>query len=195
MFSFQRSWGQRRRSKVDKRVLFLSSILMIVFCFPGWAQSPIELPEGPLRLIALSLTDPCPICAREAREIAFQLLEQQFQAGKVFTTTGSCRLVRTTLSEDNELELSCHSPRKESLPLLTFYFHTAASHLDGISLADFTEDRIAGEFRSAPPGTVFDGTVETILFRYGEGSTYHYSARRGVIQVHCRLLTLKRRSP
>jgi len=180
---------------VDKRVLFLISIVIICFCSTGGAQSPLDQPEEPLRLIALSATDPCSICARQTREIAFQLFEEQFHAGKMFTTAGSCRLVRTVLGEDNELELSCDSPRKESLPLLTFRFHTAANHLVGISPADFTEDSIAGEFLSAPPGTVFQGIIETILFRYGEGSTFHYSARRGVIQVHCRLITLTRQSP
>jgi hypothetical protein len=103
--------------------------------------------------------------------------------------------VRTASSEENELGLSCESPARESLALLTFHFHTAASHLEGISPADFTEDRIAGEYLSAPPGTVFQGIIETILFRYGEGSTFHYSERRGVIQVHCRLITLTRQSP
>lgn len=195
MLSCQRSWGKRRRSKVDKKVPFLISILIICFCSIGWAQSPLELPEEPLRLIALSATDPCSICARQTREIAFQLFEQQYHAGRMFTTTGSCRLVRAALSEDNEVGLSCDSPRKESLPLLTFRFHTAASHLVGISPADFTEDGVASGFLSAPPGTVFEGSFETILFRYGDGTTYNYSASRGVIQVHCRLITLTRKSP
>jgi len=195
ILSYQRSWVKRRRSKVDKKVLFLISILIICFSSIGWAQSPLDLPEEPLRLIALSATDPCSICARQTREIAFQLFEQQFHAGRMFTTTGSCRLVRTALSEDNEVGLSCDSPRKESLPVLTFRFHTGANHLVGISPADFTEESIASEFLSAPPGTVFEGIIETILFRYGDGTTYNYSASRGVIQVHCRLLTLKRQSP
>jgi hypothetical protein len=191
----QKSWGQRRRIKVSRKVLFVTSILMICLCSPGWAQSPLDLPEEPLRLIALSATDDCPICARQTREIAFQMFEQRFHAGRMFTTTGSCRLVRTALSEDNELGLLCDSPGKESLPLLTFRFHTAANHLVGISPADFTEENIASKFPSAPPGTVFEGILETILFRYGDGTTYNYSASRGVIQVHCRLISLTRQTP
>ena len=113
----------------------------------------------------------------------------------MLTTTGSCRLVRTALSEENELDLSCDSPGKASLPLLTFRFHTPASHLVGISPADFTEEGIASEYRSAVPGTVFEGIIHTVAFLYGDGTTYNYFAGRGVIQVHCRLLTLKRQSP
>jgi hypothetical protein len=180
---------------VDKRVVIPISMLIICFCSPGWAQSPLELPEEPLRLIELSATDDCPICAQQTRQVAFQMFEQRFHAGKMFTTTDSCRFVRTPSSEENELGLSCDSPRKESLPLLTFRFHTAATHLVGISPGDFTEDSIASEFLSAPPGAVFEGILETILFRYGDGTTYNYSARRGVVQVHCRVITLTRQSP
>ncbi len=180
---------------MNRKVLFVTLVLMTCFCSHGWAQSPLELPEEPLRLIALSATDPCPICAQQTREIAFQMFEQRFHAGSMLTTTDSCRLVRTTSSEDNELDLSCDSATKGSLAQLTFRFHTAANHLVGISPSDFTEDNIVSEFLSAPPGAVFEGILETILFRYGEGSTYNYSARRGGIQVHCRLLTLKKQSP
>jgi len=128
------------------------------------------------------------------REKAFQLLEDQFPAGKVFTMTGSCRLARTALAAENELIVSCDLPIEQSLPLLTFRFHTRDDHLVGISPADFTEEDIVNEYRSAPPGTVFEGTVEPILFRYGDGPTFSYSASREVVQIHCRLRALKKRS-
>ena len=180
---------------MKKKGLFLFSILIVYSCSSGWAQTSLDFPEKPLRLIAESARDPCSICARQTREIAFQLFEQQFPAGRIFTTTGSCQLVRTALSEENELVLSCDVPEKDPLPLLTFRFHTVANHLVGISPADFTEESTASEFRSAPFGTVFEGIIEPILFRYGDGTTFNYSASRGGLQVHCRLLTLKRKSP
>jgi hypothetical protein len=180
---------------MKKKVLFLISILMIFFCSTGWAQTPFEFPETPLHLIAESAKDSCSICARQTREKAFQLFEEQFPPGKVFTTTDSCRLVRTAESQENELVLSCDSPGKESLPLVTLRFHTSANHLVGISLAEFTEEEIASEYRLANPGTVFEGTIRTIPFRYGDGKTFSYFAGRGVIQIHCRLLTLKKQSP
>jgi len=180
---------------MKRKVLLLISIVIIYSCSSGWAQTPLEFPETPLRLIAESAKDSCSICARQTREKTFQLFEEQFPAGRIFTTTGSCRLVRTALSEENELVLSCDFPGKESLPLLTLRFHTSASHLVGISPADFTEEGIASEYLSAGPGTVFEGVITTIAFRYGDGTTYNYFAGRGVIQVHCRLLTLKRQSP
>jgi hypothetical protein len=180
---------------MKKKVLFLISILIIYPCSSGWAQTPLDFPEKPLRLIAESAKDSCSICGRQTREKAFQLFEEQFPAGRILATTGSCRLVRTALSEENELVLSCDFPGKESLPLLTLRFHTSANHLVGISPADFTEEGIASEYLSSAPGTVFEGIIKTIAFRYGDGTTYNYSASREVIQVHCRLLTLKRQSP
>ena len=180
---------------MKKKILFLLSILIVYSCSLGWAQTSLDFPEKSLRLIAESAKDPCSICARQTREKAFLLLEEQFHAGRIFTTTGSCGLVRTASSQENELVSSCDFPGKESLPLLTFRFHTAANHLVGIAPADYTAENIAAEFLSAPPGTVFEGTLETILFRYGDGTTFNYSAKRGVVQVHCRLLTLKKQSP
>ena len=180
---------------MKKKVLFLISILIVCSRSSGWAQTPLEFPEKPLQLIADAAKDSCSICARQTREKAFQMFEEQFPAERILTTTGSCRLLRTALSKENELVLSCDFPAKESLPLLALRFHTSANHLVGISPADFTEEGIVSEYRSAPPGTVFEGIIKTIAFRYGDGTTYSHSSSRGVIQVHCRLLTLKSQSP
>ena len=180
---------------MKKKVLLLLSLLMICSGSLGWAQTPLDFPEKPLRLLAESAKDTCPICARQTREKAFLLIEEQFFAGRILTTSSSCRLVRTASSDENELVLSCDVAGKESLPLLTFRFHTSANHLVGISPADYTEETVAKEYLSAAPGTVFEGTIETILFRYGDGTTFNYSASRGVVQVHCRLLTLQKQSP
>jgi hypothetical protein len=180
---------------VKKKALLLLSVLMVYSGSLVWAQTPLEFPEKPLRLLAESVKDTCPICAKQTREKAFQLIEEQFFAGSMLATTGFCRLVRMASSDENELALSCDVPGKESLPLLTFRFHTSANHLVGVSPADYTEETVAKEFLSAAPGTVFEGTIETILFRYGDGTTFSYSASRGVVQVHCRLLTLQKQSP
>ncbi|MFB3884471.1 MAG: hypothetical protein ACE144_04535 [Thermodesulfobacteriota bacterium] len=180
---------------MKKKVLLLTSILIIYSFSSGWAQTPLDFPEKALRLIAESAKDSCTICARQTLEKAFRLFDEQFPPERIFTTTGSCRFVRTALSEENELALSCDFPGKESLPLLTLRFHTPSNHLVGISAADFTEESIASDYLSAPPGTVFEGMIKTIVFLYGDGATYSYSASRGVIQVHCRLLTVKKKSP
>ena len=180
---------------MKKKVLLMLSILMVCSCSSGWAQTALDFPENPLRLIAESATDPCHICVRQMRERAFQLLEEQFFAGNLLATTSSCRLVRTASNDENELVLSCDLLKKEPLPLLTLRFHTSRNHLVGISPSDYTEDSVASEYGSAAPGTAFEGIIETILFRYGDGTTFNYSASRGVVQVHCRVLTLKKQSP
>ncbi len=181
---------------MKKKFLFLLSILIVYSSSLGWAQTPLVFPKEPLRLIAESVKDSCSICARQTREKAFRLLEEQFSAGRILTTTGSCRLVRTASSDENELVLSCDTSGKESesLPLLTLRFHTSANHLVGISPSDYTKESVASEVQSAAPGTAFEGTLKTILFRYGDGTTFNYFASKGVIQVHCCLLTLKRQS-
>ena len=46
---------------MKEKVLFLISILMISPCSSGWAQTPLEFPEKPLRLIAESAKDSCSV--------------------------------------------------------------------------------------------------------------------------------------
>jgi len=174
------------------KLSFLVLVLILVFDISAQAQIPLNRPEPALRLIAESIGDSCSICARQSREKAFQLLDQEFPVGGVFATTDSCFLMRSPAAEENELVLTCRSAGKESLPLLIFRFHTPANHLVGISPEDFTLDEPVAEYSEAAPEMALRGTLRIVAFRYGDRPSFSYSANRGVIQVQCRLLTLRR---
>jgi len=170
----------------------LVPVLILVSGLSAQAQTPLNLPETALRLIAGSIVDSCSICARQSRENAFQLLDQEFPVGGVFATTDSCFLVRSSAAEENELVLTCRSAGKESLPLLIFRFHTPANHLVGISPEDFTLDGPVREYSAAGPEMALRGTLKIVAFRYGDRPSFIYSTNRGVLQVQCQLLALRR---
>ena len=75
--------------------------------------------------------------------------------------------------------------------LLTFRAHTAENHLVGIAASDYTEARTADLLTSAPTETLFEGSLEIIAYRYGDGPTYNYFPSMSHLQVHCRILELK----
>ena len=172
-------------------VWLLLPILLLFSCSYGQAQTPLSLPEPALQLLAESAAESCSICARQLREQAYDFLDQDFPLERILATTESCLLLRSPLGEENELVLSCDHAEKDSLPLLIFRFHTQASHLVGISPGDFTADEPAAEYLAAGPGTAFEGTLKIVAFRYGNRPSFNYSAGRGIIQVHCRILTLQ----
>lgn len=170
----------------------LIPILVLLSCSCGQAQTPLALPETALRLLAESAVDSCSICTRQLQERAYDLLDRQFSPEKILATTASCLLRRSPSTEENELVLSCDPAGKAPLPLLVFRFHTPTSHLVGISPGDFTAAGPETEYLAAAPGAAFEGTLKVIPFRYGHRPSFIHSASRGVIQVHCQLMRLRR---
>jgi hypothetical protein len=171
----------------------LLPILLLFSCPYGQAQTSLTLPEPALRLLAESAADSCSICARQLREQAYDLLDREFPLEKILVTTPSCLLLRSPRGEENELVLSCAHAEKDPLPVLIFRFHTPARHLVGISPGDFTAAEPAAEYLAAGPEAAFEGTLKIIAFRYGNRPTFNYSAGRGVIQIHCQVITLRRK--
>jgi hypothetical protein len=76
--------------------------------------------------------------------------------------------------------------------LLTFRFHTPEQYLVGIAEKDFTPTVLGDQYHSWPPGTIFDGKLELVRYEYGDGPTYNYYPKRNHLEVHCRLLDLKK---
>ena len=156
-------------------------VLLLVFmgAFPAAAlgQEPetadaVDLPERCVRLLVESNEDPCSICAKASREKAFQTLEAVFRPGRIIKSSPACRFTHTDV-------------------LLTFRAHTAENHLVGIAASDYTEARTADLLTSSPTETLFEGSLEIIAYRYGDGPTYNYFPSMSHLQVHCRILELK----
>ena len=175
-----------------KKGLSVLTLLVIVSSgIAGETEQPaaIELPEKAFELLAESASDPCSICAVETREKAFKILNAAFKPGRILQSNKLCRFMRTDACGENELILTCHPT---PLPLLTFRFHTAERHLVGVSTTDFTEEQFAGKYRGASVGVLFEGAIEMVAYRYGDGPAYNYYLIGNHIQVHCKILDLKR---
>ena len=172
----------------------LSVLTLLVMVSSGIAgetepSAVIELPREALELLAESASDPCSICAVKTRKEAFKILNAVFKPGRVLRSNNLCRFTRTDACAENELTLTCHPT---PLPLLTFRFHTAERHLVGVSTTDFTEELFARRYRGVGPGVLFEGAIEVVEYRYGDGPAYNYYPVGNRIQVHCKVLDLKR---
>jgi hypothetical protein len=71
-------------------------------------------------------------------------------------------------------------------------FHTADQRLIGVSKDDYTDEKTAEVFNSAPAGTRFTGSVVLIDYPYGDGPTYNYHVKTNRLHIHCRIQTLHR---
>ncbi len=171
-------------------VLLLLAIASSVIA--GEAETPpaFDLPEEAFQLLTESASDPCSICAKKTREKAFQVLNSAFKPGRILKSNHFCQFMRTDACGENELVLTCYLTAS---PLLTFRFHTPEKHLVGICQTDFTEKRFESEYCSAATGTRFEGALEIVAYRYGDGPSYNYYCARNHIQVHCRILGLGQR--
>ena len=168
-------------------ILLLLAIASLVFAGEAETPAALDLPDEAFRLLAESASDPCSICAKETREQAFQLLNSAFIPGRILKSNHLCQFMRTDACGENELVLTCYLT---SSPLLTFRFHTTEKHLVGICTTDFTEKRFASEYCSGTTGTRFEGALEIIEYRYGDGPSYNYYCAGNNIQVHCKILGL-----
>jgi hypothetical protein len=176
---------------MKKGLSVLTFLVILSSGIAGETEQPaaIELPKEAFELLAESASDPCSICAVETREKAFKILNVAFKPRKILRSNNLCRFMRSDACGENELILSCHLT---PLPLLTFRFHTAEKHLVGVSPTDFTAERLARKYRRAGTGVLFEGAIEIVEYRYGDGPAYNYYLVGNHVQVHCRLLDLKR---
>jgi hypothetical protein len=169
-------------------VLLFLGVASLVIASEAETPTAFDLPEEAFQLLAESASDPCSICAKETRAKAFQELNSAFKPGRILKSNHRCQFMRTDACGENELVLTCYLTLS---PLLTFRFHTAEKHLVGIYETDFTEKRFASEYGSATTGTRFEGALEVVAYRYGDGPSYNYYLAGNHIQVHCRILHIQ----
>jgi hypothetical protein len=152
----------------------------------------IELPEEAFSLLAESFTQDCILCAKQMRKVAFRILTNRFKAGDVIRSDDSCLFVRSPLCGLQELMLTCYPKAQENgKPLLSFRFHTAQNKLVGIAEKDITANHFAEIYSAAPVGASFTGELEIVPFRYGDGKTFNYHVKENVVEVHCKIRSLK----
>jgi len=148
----------------------------------GWEG---DLPAEALGLLAKSASDTCAVCAREARQEAFQILAAAFPPGRIVASDSMRWFV--ALPGGNELLLG---PPPAAGPAVTFRFHTAENHLVGIAESDWTDSNLAERIHALPPGSPFHASIEVVPFAYGDGPTFSYSPSAGRVRVHCKVVAI-----
>ena len=212
---FDKIFNCKRPMKTPKRHLDMLIRVALIFFLPSTIAalgkaSNVELERtinalsGALQSLTQSTKDPCAICARQTRKKAFEVINSELRAKRVFSSGDLCRFIRTTEYSVNELSLTCYPPffgrDKEptpdqgtvELPSLTFRFHTPEQYLIGIAEKDLTLTVLGDHYHSWPQGTIFDGKLELVRYEYGDGPTYNYYPKRDHLEVHCRLLELNK---
>jgi hypothetical protein len=177
--------------------IFMMTILAPAFFMPY--SYALDLPDDAFQLLAQAAADPCSICAEQKREQAFRILNDRFIPGRVIKTDVDCRLIKAGSDDNNNLSLSCYPSDAlmtsitddEQLPQVVFTFHTQQKRLVGILETDYTEAPAADPFHSSESGTVYDGRIRLIAYKYGDGPTYNYFQETNTLLIHCRILKLK----
>jgi hypothetical protein len=181
----------------------ISLFLVLMLALAAGYSYALDLPDDALRLLAEASVDPCSICVKQKLEKAFTTMNARFSPGLVINSDSKCRLVKINTGDDNGLSMSCYPPdtlkkslkEGEALPQLIFRFYTPEKRLVGINENDYSNKAIADLYRAAKPGTVFEGRIKLIPYKYGDGPTYNYFLQTNKVQIHCTVLQLKPLAP
>jgi hypothetical protein len=181
------------RMKIIFPMLMLASILIIDNSYA------FDLPHDALQLLAETTVESCSICAKQKMEKAFSIFNSRFMPGQIIKSDDTCRFVKMDAGDDNEMSLTCYPSDAlikslkdgEMLPKIVFKFYTPQQRLVGISENDYADKRIADLFHELKPGTVFEGRIKLIPYKYGDGPTYNYFPQMNRLQIHCAVLELK----
>jgi hypothetical protein len=146
-----------------------------------------------LLLLNESSLETCSICAEQKKRKAFGLLDEALPPGTIIAGGQQCVFTRAPGPGRNEILLACEArPDPGPRTPVILRFHTPAQRLIGVSKEDYTDEKTAAEFNSAPPGSRFSGSVVLIDYPYGDGPTYNYHVKTNQLHIHCRIQSLQR---
>ena len=173
--------------------------MVLILALAAKCSYALDLPGDALRLLAEASADPCSICVKQKLEKAFLAMNVRFSPGLVINSDDECRLIKVDSVDDNELSLTCYPPdtvkkslkEGEELPQLIFRFYTPGKLLVGISENDYTSKTMADLYQASKPGTVFEGRIKFIPYKYGDGPTYNFFQQTNKLLIHCTVLQLK----
>ena len=175
--------------------VFMVIILTTAFFMPY--SHALDLPDDAFQLLAQATVDSCLLCAEQKREKAFRILNETLIPGRVIQTDESCLLIKA--GSDNDLSLSCYPSealiasilQDERLPQVVFSFYTPQNSLVGVSETDYTDAPAADLLHTSMPGTVYEGRIRLIAYKYGDGTTFNYFQQTNKLLIHCRVLQLE----
>ena len=178
-----------------KRICMFLALMVALVASYSYA---LDLPEDALRLLAEVSVDPCSICVKQKLVKAFTAMNAGFNPGLVIKSNDKCRLVKVETGDDNVLSMTCYPTdtlkkslkEGEELPQLIFKFYTPEKRLVGITDNDYTSKAMAELYHASKPGTVFEGRIKLIPYKYGDGPTYNYFPQTNRLLIHCVVLEL-----
>ncbi len=169
------------------------------FCEESSDGGDFPVPAEAVGLLAKSRTETCSVCIEKSKERAFGILADSMMPYKRLSAGRSCPLVLADRNEP-ELQLSCYPAALDladeisgisEIPALAFRFHTGDRHMVGISPDDFTGEGIADFVFSAPRDAIFQGTIELVPYRYGDGPTFIYFPETNRLAIQCRIVKIE----
>lgn len=177
----------------------ISKFLLLTLALVASNSYALDLPDDIIRLLAEVSVDPCSICVKQKLDKAFTAMNARLNPGLVIKSDDKCALVKVEPGDDNELSMTCYPPdtlreslkEGEELPQLIFKFYTPEKRLVGISENDYTSRVLADLYHSSKPGTVFEGSIKLVPYKYGNGPTYNYFQQANKLLIHCTVLQLK----
>ena len=180
----------------------LSILCIMTFDFVRAGEpGALEIPGDAFELLMESAEDPCSLCSAKLKRKAFAILERKFYPGKEIVGDKKCCFVRTSECGKNEFVLSCYEKRESfeneekeqrHYPRLTFIFHTKAYHYVGISEDDFSDDYFSKVYYNNSSHVRYEGRIKIITYKYGDKQTFNYYLKKNQIQIHCKVLELKK---
>jgi hypothetical protein len=180
---------------MKKRLFFFGGLALVVALSVVGAEpaAPMEGLDQALLLLNEVAQETCSICAEQKKRKAFGLLDEALPPATLIAGDPRCAFIRASEQGRNEMLLACDPSAEKGLRTpVVMRFHTADQRLIGVSKDDYTDEKIAEVFNSAPPGTRFTGSVVLIDYPYGDGSTYHYRVKTNQLHIHCRVQSLHR---
>ncbi|MCU0577301.1 MAG: hypothetical protein MUD15_10825 [Desulfobacterota bacterium] len=183
----------------------MRNAIMIVLMMPVLSlaidmQAPyaFDLPDEAFRLMAEATVDPCSLCVEKKLKEAYAVMNRMLQPGLVMESDERCRFLKRNPGDGFELSPVCQPTgalkqaggEGRKPPDVVFVFYTPQARLVGISENDYTDAGTAAVFNDSPLGTVFEGRIRLIPYKYGDGPTYTYFQGANKLQIHCTVIKL-----
>ncbi|MBI5844187.1 MAG: hypothetical protein HZB23_05920 [Deltaproteobacteria bacterium] len=169
-----------------KRIIYIIGMAAIIgLAALGCATAPPStapaedgpVPQGALYLLSKSRAETCATCRAEMEKEAFAELSRELVPGKRFSG-------EFLVKEDEAGKRLVFG----QLPSwVSFRFHIRGRRWVGIANPDLSPPALAKRLFSAQNGARFNGSAVLVPYPYGEGPTFVWSGKKGILEIHCRL--------
>ncbi|MGQ9843275.1 MAG: hypothetical protein ACUVRK_06880 [Spirochaetota bacterium] len=180
------------------RQQFIGIIFFTLFLIYSYAHECISIPFVPLRMLAESSIDPCPICQKKLQKQALSQIAKDIFPYRKLNFTASCNLIKTEKTNNNELLLAPNYDTNvvingiaTNLPSIIFRFYTHKQHIIGIDEKDFTSEEIVHIYSNLLDNKPVRAEVIAIPFKYSDFPSIMYISERNALIINCKITSLQ----